>query len=84
MIHKIWVLIGTVLLIFFAGTASVSYSSLNQIEGTLANSQMSLDGHHTDRVTGTTAPFPESTAMILLGVGLIGIAGTSRKRFSKK
>ena len=36
------------------------------------------------RITGQTAPIPEPTTMLLLGAGILGLAGLGRKKLFKK
>jgi hypothetical protein len=81
--HKLLVM-GSIILIFFAGTASALFFSLNRTEGASGISPVSLHGNHMDRIASTTAPLPEPATMLLLGAGLIGVAVTSRKQLSKK
>ncbi|MCD4722949.1 MAG: PEP-CTERM sorting domain-containing protein [Desulfobacula sp.] len=39
-----------------------------------------FDGHYADNITLTIAPVPEPATMLLFGLGLLGLAGVSRKK----
>ena len=61
--------------------ADMSFT-LHEVGGLFSGGTLALAG--IDNVSATTAPVPEPATMLLLGSGLIGLAGLGRKKFFKK
>jgi len=60
----------------FAGS---SYDPSGAFPSTLAD----LNTHALSHISYNTSPVPEPTTLLLLGSGLVGLAGFRRKKFKK-
>lgn len=64
--------------IFHDGTLNVWVSSTNGGDFNLGSSRLVVSGDN------GSAPVPEPATVLLMGLGLVGLVGYNRKRFSKK
>ena len=67
----------------FIGADHLLNVTFNRTGGDFGVSWVNLHGHYTDGNPTAAAPVPEPSTMLLLGAGMIGIAGTSRKWWHK-
>jgi hypothetical protein len=65
-----------------AGSGSIGFGVYNSLD-TASDSQLYIDNVGGSNGNGTS-PVPEPSTILLMGVGLLGLAGYSRKKFNKK
>lgn len=70
---------------FHSTSFSVGYTEAIYLGGDFGArlTSVGVDGEDSSKLVGTAAPVPEPATIILIGTGLLGLAGVSRKKTKK-